>query len=428
MPSPHRASSSRATRPVLLVLSVIFGLFVAALPGCNGNGGGGGGGNGTGGGGGNGTGGGKGNGTGGGGGGGNSAAGDILIGHYGSMSGSEATFGTSTDNGIKMAVEEINAAGGINGRKIKLITLDDKGDAREAGTAVTRLVTKDQVVAVLGEVASGLSLAGAPICQDAGIPMISPSSTNPKVTKVGDKIFRVCFIDPFQGSVCAKFAFEGEQLKAKTAATLTDQGAPYSVGLEEEFEKAFVKLGGKVVSKQNYQGGDQDFSAQLTAIRGSSPDVIFVPGYYTDVGNIALQARKLGIKTPLLGGDGWDSAKLGEIAGKALDGSFYSNHYSHEDPSPRVQDFIKKYSAKFGGTPDGLAALGYDAGRILFEAMKKAKSLGGDDLAAELAKTKGFDGVTGNISIDKNRNAVKPAVMLEMKDGQPKYVSTVKPE
>lgn len=351
---------------------------------------------------------------------------EIVIGHYGSMSGSEATFGQSTDNGIKLAIEEINAAGGINGKKVRLITYDDKGDARETGTVVTRLVTSDKVTAVLGEVASKLSLAAAPICQENGVPMISPSSTNPKVTKTGDMIFRVCFIDPFQGSVCAKFA-RSDELHASKAAILTDQASPYSVGLHEEFEKAFVELGGKITSKQTYQAGDQDFSAQLTAIRGSEPDVIFIPGYYTDVGNIALQARKLGIETPMLGGDGWDSAKLGEVAGKALNGCYYSNHYSPEDPDPRVQDYIKKYSAKYKGTPDALAALGYDSARILFEAMKRAKRLSGADIAAELAKTKDFEGVTGKISIDKDRNAVKPAVMLEMKDGTPKFVSTVQP-
>lgn len=353
---------------------------------------------------------------------------EIVIGHFGSMSGSEATFGESTDNGIKLAIEELNAADGINGKKVRLITYDDKGDAREAGTAVTRLVTKDKVTAVLGEVATGLSLAGAPICQENGVPMITPSSTNPKVTKIGDMIFRVCFIDPFQGSVCAKFARESDRLKASKAAILSDQASPYSVGLQEEFEKAFLALGGTITTKQTYQSGDQDFSAQLTVIRGSEPDVIFVPGYYTEVGNIALQARKLGIKTPLLGGDGWDSSKLGETAGKAIDGCFYSNHYSHQDPSPRVQEFIKKYEAKHKGTPDGLAALGYDGARILFEAMKRAKSLSGADIAAELAKTHDFDGVTGKISIDKDRNAVKPAVMLEMKNGHSVYVSTIQPD
>ena len=187
-------------------------------------------------------------------------------------------------------------------------------------------------------------------------------------------------------------------------------------------------MGGKITTKQTYQAGDQDFSAQLTAIRGSEPDVIFIPGYYTDVGNIALQARKLGIQTPLLGGDGWDSSKLGEVAGKALNGCYYSNHYSPEDPDPRVQEYIKKYSAKYNGTPDGLAALGYDAARILFQAMERTEKLSGAEIAAELAKTKDFEGVTGKISIDKDRNAVKPAVMLEMKDGKPRFVSTVQPE
>jgi len=352
---------------------------------------------------------------------------EIVIGHYASMTGSEATFGQSTDNGIKLAVDEINETGGIEGKKIRLITYDDKGDAREVGTAVTRLTTNDGVVAVLGEVASKLSLAGAPVCQDAGVPMISPSSTNPQVTEIGDMIFRVCFIDPFQGSVCAKFAREHEAIHATKAAILTDQASPYSVGLQEEFEKAFEKLGGKIVSKQSYQAGDQDFSAQLTAIRRSEPDVIFLPGYYTDVGNVTLQARKLGLTIPLLGADGWDSVKLGEIAGSAIDGCYYSNHYSHEDQNPRVQDFIKKYSERHQQIPDGLAALGYDAARILFEAMKRSESLDGKALAAELAKTKNFDGVTGSISIDAERNAVKPAVILEMKDGKPKYVTTITP-
>lgn len=351
----------------------------------------------------------------------------ILVGHFASMTGSEATFGRSTDNGIRMAVEEENAAGGVNGKSVEIITYDDKGDAREAGSAVTRLVSRDGVVAVLGEVASGLSLAGAPICQESGVPMITPSSTNPKVTKTGDKIFRVCFIDPFQGWVGAKFARENEKIKAEKAAILYDQASPYSVGLREEFEKAFTELGGTITATETYQAGDQDFSAQLTGIRSSGPDVVYIPGYYTDVGNIAIQARKLGIDVPLLGGDGWDSSKLGQIGGESINNSFYSNHYSHQDPNPRVQDFIKKYKDKFGETPDGLAALGYDAGRILIESMRRAKSLGGDAIAAEISATKDFDGVTGKISIDADRNAVKPAVMLEMKDGQSSYVSTIEP-
>lgn len=349
----------------------------------------------------------------------------VLVGHYASMTGSEATFGRSTDNGIHLAVEEENAAGGINGKPVEIVTYDDKGEAREAGSAVTRLVSRDGVVAVLGEVASGLSLAGAPICQEHGVPMVTPSSTNPKVTKTGDKIFRVCFIDPFQGWVGAKFA--REDLKAEKAAILYDQSSPYSVGLREEFEKAFTGMGGKIVATETYTAGDQDFSAQLTTIRSSDPDVVYIPGYYTEVGNIALQARRIGIDEPLLGGDGWDSSKLGQIGGESINNSFYSNHYSHQDPSPRVQDFIKKYKDKFGETPDGLAALGYDAARILIEAMRRTKSLTGDEIAAQLATTKDFDGVTGKISIDAERNAVKPAVMLEMKDGASVFVTTIEP-
>jgi branched-chain amino acid transport system substrate-binding protein len=353
---------------------------------------------------------------------------EIVLGHFASMTGSEATFGRSTDNGIQMAVDEINKAGGVNGKQVRVITYDDKGEQREAGNAVTRLVNKDGVVAVLGEVASSLSLVGAPVCQENGVPMVSPSSTKPDVTQVGDMIFRVCFIDPFQGYACAKFAREHEGLKATKAAILFDQTQAYAVGLQDNFAKSFTEQGGKIVATQTYQGGDQDFSAQLTAIRASEPDVIFIPGYYTDVGNIAIQARKLNIKAPLLGGDGWDSAKLAEIGGDAINGCFYSNHYSHQDPNPRVQDFLKKYEERFKGIPDGLAALGYDAARILCEAIGRANSTKGADIAAELAKTKDFDGVTGKITIDKDRNAVKPAVILEMKNGVPTYVTTIEPE
>jgi branched-chain amino acid transport system substrate-binding protein len=352
-------------------------------------------------------------------------ANDIIVGHYASMTGSEATFGQSTDNGIRMAVEEINAAGGVSGKKFRLITYDDKSDAREAATAVTRLVTNDGVNAVLGEVASKLSLEGAPICQENGIPMITPSSTNPKVTDVGDMIFRVCFIDPFQGLVCAKFA--RENLKAEKAAILYDQSQTYSVGLQAEFEKAFVSLGGKITTKQAYQKGEQDFSAVLTNIRASKPDVVFIPGYYNDVGNIARQARSLNITVPLLGGDGWESPKLAEIGGDAINGCYYSNHYSPQDPSPRVQDFIRKYKDKFGSTPDSMAALAYDATQVLRDAIQRAGSLSGAAVAAELAKTKEFDGVTGKITIDEHRNAVKPAVILQMKDGVPTYVTTISP-
>jgi branched-chain amino acid transport system substrate-binding protein len=310
-----------------------------------------------------------------------------------------------------------------------LVEYDTRGDAKEATLAVTRLVKSDKVVAVLGEVASKLSLAAAPVCQEAGVPMITPSSTNPRVTQVGDYIFRVCFIDPFQGLAGAKFA--REYLKAKTAAVLIDQAQAYAVGLGEEFEKNFVAKGGTIVVKQTYQGGAQDFTAQLLAIRGARPDVIYIPGYYTDVGNIALQARKAGLTAPLLGGDGWDSAELANIAKDSIEGSFYTNHYAPDQPDARVQAFIKDYKARFDGqTPDGLAALGYDAARILFDALNRAKSTEGKAVRDAIAATKGFAGVTGMITINAQRDAEKSAVVVEMSGDppQPKYVTTVEPK
>jgi len=349
----------------------------------------------------------------------------ILIGHFGSMTGSEATFGQSTDNGIRLAIKEFNAAGGLKGKKVELKTYDDQGKGQEAGTAVTRLITSDKVVAVLGEVASSLSIAGGRVAQQYGVPMISPSSTNPQVTEVGDMVFRVCFLDPFQGWVAAKFA--RENLKAQKGAVLYDQAQAYSKGLMDAFDKAFKEMGGTITTVQAYTGGDQDFSAQLTTIRQTNPDVIFVPGYYTDAGNISIQVRKLGLTAPLLGGDGWDSVKLAEIGGSSIEGSYYTNHYSHQNPAPEVQNFVATYKADYGQTPDGLAALGYDAARLLFDAMGRAPGLDGKSLAAAIAATKDFAGVTGKISIDAERNAKKAAVVLEMKNGAPAYVTTIEP-
>jgi branched-chain amino acid transport system substrate-binding protein len=351
--------------------------------------------------------------------------GPIRIGHYGSLTGPQASFGVATSNGIKMAIEEFNAAGGLNGRRVALIEYDTKGDAREAGAVVQRLVSSDNVTAVLGEVASGLSLAAAPICQENQVPMISPSSTNPRVTKVGDFIFRICFIDPFQGYVCAKFAQEHKG--AKKAACLFDQSAPYSVGLNEAFRKEFAGLGGTITTEQAYNEGDQDFTAQLTAIRATSPDIIFIPGYYTDVANIALQARRLGITAPLLGGDGWESPKLIEIGGEAIEGSYFSNHYSPEDPEPRIQAYVAKYRGKYGDTPESMATLGYDCANLLFDAMKRAKSIKGPDLRDAIAATRDFQGVTGKVTIDKDRNAVKPAVILQIRDGKLRWIATIEP-
>lgn len=349
----------------------------------------------------------------------------IVVGEVGSMTGNEATFGISTHQGIDLAMRQINAEGGIKGKKIKLVSLDDQGKPDEAALATTKLITQDRVIAVLGEVASSRSLYMAPIAQDAKIPMISPSSTNPKVTQIGDYIFRVCFIDPFQGQVMAKFAIEN--LKIKKVAVLRDVKNDYSIGLADFFEDTFKKMGGTIVVDQSYSNGDIDFKAQLTDIRGKAPEAIFVPGYYGDVGLIARQARELGITVPLLGGDGWDSPKLKEIGGKAMDNSYYSNHYSAEDKSPHVQEFIKNFKQDFKVVPDGLAAMGYDAMMVLGDAMKRAPVLSAAAIRDALATTKDYQGVTGKITINSERNPVKSAVVLKVQDGEFKYQTTINP-
>ncbi|HAG90240.1 MAG TPA: ethanolamine utilization protein EutJ [Bdellovibrionales bacterium] len=348
---------------------------------------------------------------------------EIRIGQFGSLTGAEATFGQSTDKGIRLAIDAVNAAGGVKGKKIKLITEDNQGKPDEAAAVVKKLITQDNVLALLGEVASNRSLAAAPIAQQFRIPMISPSSTNPKVTEIGNYIFRVCFIDPFQGPVMAKFAFE--DLKVKKVAILKDLKSDYSLGLTEFFEKKFKELGGEITSIQNFQTGDTDFKAQLTAIRSEKPDAIFIPAYYTEVGLIARQARQLGIKATLLGGDGWDSPKLFEIGGEAIEGAYYSNHYSTESPNPATQEFIKKYKEKYSETPDGMAASGYDAARVLVQALEKVDELTPDKVREAIAETKDFKGATGTITIDQNRNADKEAFIVQVKDKGLKFIRTL---
>jgi branched-chain amino acid transport system substrate-binding protein len=355
-----------------------------------------------------------------------STTGPIPVGEYASMTGDTATFGQSSHKGILLAVEEINGAGGVNGRQIGLHTEDDQSKSSEAATAVQKLLDRDQVSAVLGEVASGNSMAAAPICQAKQVPMISPASTNPKVTEKGDFIFRVCFIDPFQGTVMAKFATNN--LHLKRVAVFKAQDQPYSTGLAENFVSAFQSTGGQIVANESYASTDTDFKAQLTSIKAAHPDGIFIPGYYNQVGTIGRQARELGLQVPLLGGDGWDSPKLFEAAGGALEGCYFSNHYSSEEKSPAVQDFLQKFKAKNSGeVPDAMAALGYDAARILADAMKRAKSLSGPDLRDAIAATHDFPGVTGKITIDKHRNAVKPAVVLRIQGAAYHYVTTISP-
>jgi branched-chain amino acid transport system substrate-binding protein len=356
------------------------------------------------------------------------ATGPIVIGEVGSMTGTEATFGTSSDRGIQLAVTETNGAGGIKGRQIQVIALDDEGKPEEAATAATRLIASEHAVALLGEVASTRSLFMAPKAQAAKVPMVSPSSTNPKVTKVGDYIFRACFIDPFQGYVMAKFVHDN--LKLNKAAILKDVRNDYSVGLASNFAEAFTHLGGQILATESYSSGDVDFKAQLTNIRNAHPEVLYVPGYYTDVGLIARQAREAGITAPMAGGDGWDSERLYEIGGAALEGSYFSNHYSVDDPSPRIQEFVAKFKKAYGGqSPDSLAAQAYDAAGMLFDAMKRATDLTGPAIRDALAATKAYKGVTGDITMDANRNASKPAVVLKIgKGGKYEFSGRVEPE
>jgi branched-chain amino acid transport system substrate-binding protein len=339
----------------------------------------------------------------------------VRIGVFMSTTGTTANFGISSVNGIKMAADEINAAGGINGKQVELLVQDDRSDASEAATIVTKFVTQDQVHAVIGEVASSRSIAAAPIAQNAKIPMLTPSSTNPEVTKKGDFIFRSCFIDPYQGAAIAQFA--AKTLGAKTAAIMVDRKNDYSTGLEKVISETFTRMGGKIVATQSYQEGDQDFNAQLTSLKGSNPEVIFVPGYYNDVGLIAKQARDKGIMVPLIGGDGWDSEQLYKIGGTALNGSYFTNHYSPYDTEPKVVKFVNDYKSRYNSTPDALAATAYDAANIMFDAIKRAKSLSGPDIRDALAATNAFPGVTGTVTFNQQRDAVKPIVMIEIKDG-----------
>ena len=350
---------------------------------------------------------------------------EIRIGEYSSLTGTTATFGQSTHRGLLMAVEEVNNAGGVLGKKINLLTEDDQSKPEEAATAVTKLISRDKVVAVIGEVSSSRSLAAAPICQASRIPMVSNASTNPEVTRKGDYIFRVCYIDPFQGEIMAKFVLNS--LKLKKVAILKDIKNDYSVGLAQFFEETFRPLGGEVVAVQAYSEGDTDFKAQLTALKGAEPEAVIVPGYYTEAALIVKQARELNMNMPFVGGDGWDSGKLVEIGGAAMENTFFSTAYTADDPDPVVQNFAVKFKAKYNDTPDAFAALGYDAGKILFDAIERAGSTEGARIRDALVATKNVRGVTGSITIDSDRNARKPIVIIAVKNGKLTYRETIQP-
>ena len=353
------------------------------------------------------------------------AAGEIVLGSYMPNTGAFATFGQSSTKAMHMAVAEINAAGGVLGKQIKLIVEDDQCKPEEAANAAQKLIQQDQVLCVIGEVASSNSLAAAPICQSGKTPMVTPSSTNPAVTRTGDYIFRICFTDDFQGLVMAKFATDN--LNARTAVIFSDIASDYSKGLSKVFGEAFTAAGGEVLAEESYNQGDRDFRAQLTKFKPLTPDVIYVPGYYGEVAMILSQARQLGLEADILGGDGWDSPKLVEIAGDAAEGGYFSNHYSKDDPNPIVQGFVANFQAEHGEVPDALAACAYDAIRIVAQAIEAAGTVDRDALRDALAEVKDFDGVTGTITIDANRDALKTATILTIKDGVQTFVDTIDP-
>lgn len=350
----------------------------------------------------------------------------IKIGEYASLTGKEATFGQSSHKGIVMAFEEINGAGGVLGKKLELLSEDNQTKAGESATIVKKLLARDKVVALLGEVSSGRSLEAAPIAQAAKIPMIAPAATNPKVTETGDYIFRVCFIDPFQGTVMAKFA--QTDLNAKRVAIISSVSNAYSVGLAKFFQETFTENGGTIAVEQKYSEGDKDFRAQLTAVKAAGVDAVFVPGYYTESALIVRQARDLGLTMPFIGGDGWESDKLLEIGGDALNGCYYSTHFSPQNQDPNVTKFVQKFKARWNNeTPDAFAALGYDAAYVLADSLRRAGTTDGAALRDAIAATRDFSGASGVTTIDKDRNATKGAAIIAVKNGKLEFYKTIAP-
>lgn len=351
---------------------------------------------------------------------------EILLGSYSSNTGATATFGIYQMRGIEMAIDEINKAGGIKGKMIKHINYDNKSDDNETLSVVKRLINQDGVVALIGEITSGRSKIGAGIAQENKVPMITPSATNPDVTKVGNFIFRACFIDPFQGQVMAKFMINN--LKMKKAAILRDVKSDYSVGLAEVFKAEVAKNGGQIVDDIAYQEGDVDFKSQLTSIKAKKPDAIFVPGYYNEVALIAKQAKELGMSQVMLGGDGWSSPKLYEIAKEAINGHYFSNHYTTESTDPKTIEFVKNFKAKYNEDADVMAALAYDATYMMAEAMKNAPEITSDNIRIALSQIKDFKGVTGSVTMNENRDAVKSAVVVKVDGTNYKFITSVSPQ
>ncbi|RFU65829.1 ABC transporter substrate-binding protein [Peribacillus glennii] len=361
---------------------------------------------------------------------GGSGGGDtIKIGANMELSGGVASYGQSGVQGLELAFEEINKEG-IDGKKLELVKVDNKSDAAEATNGALKLATQDKVAAIVGAATSTNTLAQVQIATDNKLPLITPTGTNPDITnkggKVNDWVFRTCFIDPFQGTVAANFA--SDKFKSKNAAVFIDTASDYSKGLAKAFKESYTKNGGKIVAEEAYVAKDTDFRATLTRIKSAKPDFIFLPGYYEEVGLIVKQAREAGIDVPIMGGDGWDSPKLVEIAGgKALNNTFITNHYSAADKDPKVQDFVKAYEAKYNETPDGFAALGYDTAYLLADAIKRAGDASPEKIKEALAETKDLALVSGQVTLNEQHDPIKPASILKYEDGKQTFDSKVNP-
>ncbi len=363
---------------------------------------------------------------------GGSASKDIKIGVVYELTGNTASFGTAAANGAKLAFKEINANGGVLGKQIQIAVADNKGEPSESSNAMTKVISQDKVIAVTGFTTSSNGIAGSTVAEANKIPFVAAATTNPKVTldentgKVKNYTFRVCFIDPFQGTVGANFVLNS--LKAKNAAVMIDNSSDYSKGLSKFFKDAFTKGGGSIAIEEAYLQNDQDFKTLLTKIKATNPDVIYVPGYYGEVGKIIKQAREIGITVPFVGGDGWDSPKLAEIGGPdALNNTYFTNHYSVEDNSPKSKAFLDAFQKEYGQVPDAMAVLGYDAAYALVDAIKRANSTDSEKIREALANTKDFQGVTGSLTLNDTHDAIKSAVIIEMKNGKQVYKETVKP-
>jgi branched-chain amino acid transport system substrate-binding protein len=356
--------------------------------------------------------------------------GTIKIGANLELSGGVASYGQSAKEGIELAIEEINKKG-IDGKKLELVTVDNKSDAAEATSGALKLATQDKVAAMIGAATSTNTLAQVQIAQDNKIPLITPTATNATITykdgKLNDFVFRTCFIDPFQGTVAANFATN--DLKVKSAAVLIDSSSDYSKGLAASFKKAFKANGGKIVTEEAYVAKDTDFHATLTRIKAANPDYIFLPGFYEEVGLIVKQARELGLNVPIMGGDGWDSPKLVDLAGAAsLQNTYITNHYSSGDSDKKVQDFVSAFKAKYNGkSPDAFGALGYDTVYFLADAIKRAGSSDPQKIQKALEATDGLQLVSGKVKLDKNHDPIKAAVILEYVNGQQQYKTKVNP-